>query len=116
MGIILAARLRKPLAVSWHTNVHEFAGRRAGKILGWLPAGLCAGIAQFVERFVLGCVCRFYRHGDVVFAPNPELMQIIHSRTGKRIFPMGRGVDTVLFSPSAGTAQIAPWCWALSAA
>ena len=99
LGSILAARLRKPLALSWHTNLHEFAGRRASKILGWLPAGLRAFVSEWVERFVLYLVCLFYRRGDMEFAPNPELMQMIRSRTGKPTFPMGRGVDTALFSP-----------------
>lgn len=99
LGLILAASLRKPLAVSWHTNVHEFAGRRASKLLGWLPAGLRARISEWVERFALNRVCWFYRRGDVEFAPNPELMRIIRSQTGKPTFSMGRGVDIGLFSP-----------------
>jgi glycosyltransferase involved in cell wall biosynthesis len=99
LGLVLAARLRKPLALSWHTNVHEFAGRRAAKMLSWLPAGLCRRMARWVEHFVMGRVCWFYRHGDVEFAPNPELMRMVGSRTGKPTFPMGRGVDTTLFSP-----------------
>jgi glycosyltransferase involved in cell wall biosynthesis len=99
LGLLLAARLRKPLALSWHTNVHEFAGRRAAKILSWLPGGLRTQVALWVERFVLGRVCWFYRHGDVEFAPNPELIRIIHSRISKPTFPMGRGVDAALFSP-----------------
>jgi glycosyltransferase involved in cell wall biosynthesis len=99
LGLILAARLRKPLALSWHTNVHEFAGRRAAKMLGWLPTGLRAFVTEWAERFVLNLVCRFYRRGDMEFAPNPELMRIIRSQTGKPTFPMGRGVDTTLFSP-----------------
>jgi phosphatidylinositol alpha 1,6-mannosyltransferase len=113
LGLILSARMRKPLAISWHTNVHEFAGRRTAKVLGWAPTSLRGRITQWVERFVLDRVCWFYRHGDVEFAPNPELMQIIHSRTGKPIFPMGRGVDTALFRPSAGTAPMTGWCWGL---
>jgi glycosyltransferase involved in cell wall biosynthesis len=99
LGLILAARLRKPLAVSWHTNVHEFAGRRASKMLGWLSAGLRALLARWVERFVLNLVCCFYRRGDMAFAPNPELMRMVRSQTGKPTLPMLRGVDTALFSP-----------------
>jgi glycosyltransferase involved in cell wall biosynthesis len=99
LGMILSARLRKPLALSWHTNVHEFAGRRAATMLAWLPAGLGAGIARWVERFVMDRLCWFYRHGDLEFAPNPELFRVIQSRTGKPTFLMGRGVDTELFTP-----------------
>jgi phosphatidylinositol alpha 1,6-mannosyltransferase len=99
LGMILATWMRKPLALSWHTNVHEFASRRAAKMLGWLPARLRGRVAQWVEGFGMNLVCWFFRRGDVEFAPNPELIRMIGSRTGKPTFPMGRGVDTELFSP-----------------
>jgi phosphatidylinositol alpha 1,6-mannosyltransferase len=100
LGVILAARLSKPLAFSWHTNLHEFAGRRLRKVLGWLPDGLAASVEQFAERFSMDRLCWLFRHSDVHFAPNPELIRILSSRTGKPAFPMGRGVDTELFSPA----------------
>jgi len=99
VGMILAARMKKPLALSWHTNIHEYAGRRASKLLAWLPHGFRARIAEWVENFAMDRVCWFFRRGNVEFAPNPDLIGIIRSRTGKPTFPMGRGVDTGLFSP-----------------
>jgi phosphatidylinositol alpha 1,6-mannosyltransferase len=100
LGVILAERLNKPLALSWHTNLHEFAGRRLGKMLAWAPLGLRSKLAAFVESFAMNQICWFFSWGEVQFAPNPELIRILSSRTGKPAFPMGRGVDTELFSPS----------------
>src|ERR1700731_5346616 len=35
LGATLAHRMRVPLAASWHTNLHEYAGRRASGFLRW---------------------------------------------------------------------------------
>jgi len=53
-----------------------------------------------VERFVMDKVCWFFGRGDVVFAPNPELIATLTKRTGKQVLKMGRGIDTGLFHPS----------------
>ena len=45
-------------------------------------------------------VCWFFGRGEMIFAPNPELISLLHARTGKPVFPMGRGVDTQLFQPA----------------
>jgi len=100
LGVILAARLRKPLALSWHTNLHEFAGRRLGKLLAWWPRRFRSAVASFVERFSMDRLCWFFGRGDVRFAPNRELIRTLSERTGKPAFLMGRGVDTDLFSPA----------------
>jgi glycosyltransferase involved in cell wall biosynthesis len=42
----------------------------------------------------------FYRFGKLLFAPNPELIAMLKSRTGKPVRLMSRGVDTTLFHPS----------------
>lgn len=102
-GAILAARLKTRLALSWHTNIHEFAARRVQQMFGWIPRVLRAHSAQAVERFVLDRVCWFFGRGDVLFAPNPELRWLLHSRTGKPVFRMGRGIDTRLFRPERRT-------------
>jgi len=40
LGTVAAIRLGIPLAASWHTNVHEYAARRADRILPkWLIRG-----------------------------------------------------------------------------
>jgi phosphatidylinositol alpha 1,6-mannosyltransferase len=99
LGAILAARLKIRLALSWHTNLHEFASRRVQQMFAWIPRFLRAPTARAVEQRVLDSVCWFFGRGDVLFAPNPELIALLHSRTGKPVFPMGRGIDTDLFRP-----------------
>jgi glycosyltransferase involved in cell wall biosynthesis len=97
-GAILAEQLRVPLALSWHTNLHEFASRRIAKVLRW--AGRLRQLAaQKAEDFVMDRTCWFFGRGKLIFAPNPELAAILHQRTGKPVFPMGRGIDARLFHP-----------------
>ena len=103
IGAILAHRLKLPLALSWHTNLHEFAARRVHQMLSPLPESLRAGASRAVETFILNAVCWFFQRGDVLFAPNPELVALLKSRTGKPVFPMGRGIDTELFRPDRRT-------------
>jgi phosphatidylinositol alpha 1,6-mannosyltransferase len=100
LGAILAVRLKTRLALSWHTNLHEFAARRVSRMLGWMPGAPRQSLAHMVEGFVMDRVCWFFSRGAVVFAPNPELIDILRARTGKPVFPMGRGIDTELFSPA----------------
>ncbi len=103
LGAILALRLRVPLAASWHTNLHEFAGRRFESLLGWAPRRVRVAAALRVERFVLDRVLWFFSRADVAFAPNPELIALVARRSGRPVFPMLRGVDTGLFSPARRT-------------
>jgi phosphatidylinositol alpha 1,6-mannosyltransferase len=99
LGAVLAARLKTRLGLSWHTNLHEFAGRRIDRALSFVPAGPRAAAVRSAERFVLDKVCWFFGRGDLLFAPNPELVALLAARTGKPVFPMARGVDTTLFTP-----------------
>ena len=88
-----------PLAASWHTNLHEYAGRR----LRWLTRHLRPAHARRVEavteRLALQATTRFYRLARILFAPNPELCNLLEHRTHKPCALMERGVDTALFSP-----------------
>jgi glycosyltransferase involved in cell wall biosynthesis len=99
-GAILSARRKTPLAASWHTNLHEFAGRRLSRCLRWLPRAAREKMASGVERFVMDRVCWFFARSEVLFAPNPELSGVLRKRTGRPVFPMRRGVDTTLFAPT----------------
>lgn len=92
LGAILAHDLRVPLAASWHTNLHEFAGRR-------LPEAFGPKMKSLTERVTLDLCVWFYRLAKVLFAPNQELVDLLARRTGRPVFPMGRGIDTDLFSP-----------------
>lgn len=77
--------------MAWHTNVHEYAGRR-------MPFG-SSGLRNGVQGFVLDQVLRLYRRGAVLLAPSHELVDLLHRRTGKPALLMSRGVDTSAFSP-----------------
>ncbi|MDX2152000.1 MAG: glycosyltransferase [Bryobacteraceae bacterium] len=93
LGAVAARQLGVPLALSWHTNLHEFAARRLSR----LPAG--EAMARAVESFVLNRVVWFFGRGDVLLAPNRELVELLRSRTGKPVFLMARGIDTEAFNP-----------------
>jgi glycosyltransferase involved in cell wall biosynthesis len=99
LGAAIASRLDVPLAASWHTNLHEFAARRVARCCSWLPQETRGRFASFVERFVLDRVAWFFGRAQVIFAPNPELAALLRDRTGRRVWPMGRGIDTRLFRP-----------------
>jgi glycosyltransferase involved in cell wall biosynthesis len=103
LGAFIAARTGIPLAASWHTNLHEFAARRVNRACQWLPQRTRAPLLRAVEDFVMDRICWFFRRAQVVFAPNPELCNILHERTGRPVYPMGRGIDTHLFHPSRRT-------------
>src|SRR5262249_13901341 len=99
LGAAIAARLKVPLAASWHTNLHEYAAKRVARAGFWLPSGVRRRVTSFVEQFVIDRVCWFFGRAQVVFAPNSELAAMLHERTGRPVFPMGRGIDTALFNP-----------------
>jgi phosphatidylinositol alpha 1,6-mannosyltransferase len=103
IGVYLAKRMKLPLAISWHTNLHEFAAMRLGKMLRWMTPSLCKSAMNFSESQILKAVLAFYRLGDVLYAPNTELIDMLRERTGKPVFHMKRGIDTQLFTPAKRT-------------
>ena len=100
LGALAAHDLGVPLVASWHTNVHEFGGRRLGKMLRYWPSRIRRGLPPFAERKSLDLILSFYRLARMLFAPNPELVQMLETRTGREAHLMVRGVDTNLFSPA----------------
>jgi glycosyltransferase involved in cell wall biosynthesis len=99
LGAWTAHSLRVPLAASWHTNLHEFAARRLERSLMGLPRQIRRTITGGVESAALHCVLQFYRLARLLFAPNPELVELLQQRTGRPTCLMRRGIDTALFSP-----------------
>ncbi len=98
LGAWFAWRLGVPLVASWHTNVHEYAGRRlAMRLRAFGAAGAAAG--RVLEALTLSASAWFYRLARVVFAPNPELCTLLAAKVGRPCELMTRGVDTELFSP-----------------
>lgn len=105
MGALEARRLGIPVALSWHTNVHEFARRRVERWVGLVPGigRLVPGLGRLVEGIVWRAALWFYSLGSVLLAPNQELIDALHPRTRRPVFLMERGIDTRLFHPGRRT-------------
>ncbi len=103
IGVYVARRRKLPLAISWHTNLHEFGAMRLARMLDWVPEKERRSIVQFSETQILNAMLAFYRMGDVLYAPNDELVEMLREQTGKPVFLMKRGIDTELFSPDRRT-------------
>jgi phosphatidylinositol alpha 1,6-mannosyltransferase len=99
LGALLAHRLGIPLAASWHTNLHQYAEQRASPLVRLMPEPLAPCLGTQIRKFSLAIILRFYRSAEVLFAPNPELMDLLAKGTGKPVYPMDRGVDANLFAP-----------------
>ncbi|MEO5926698.1 MAG: glycosyltransferase [Bryobacteraceae bacterium] len=105
LGAMLAHELGVPLVASWHTNIHEFGARRLKKMLPTLPDS----VMRTAENVSLDLVVQFYRMAKVLFAPNPELVEMLAKRTGKPVHLMERGIDTDVFSPVHRTESEQPF-------
>jgi phosphatidylinositol alpha 1,6-mannosyltransferase len=105
-GAYFAWKLGIPLVASWHTNVHEYAGRR----LRWLTRNVSRGLGQRAEHLVealsMKAIARFYHIPSVLYAPNPELCAHLESKVGKPFRLMERGVETETFSPTHRTRPV----------
>src|SRR5262245_48130315 len=100
LGAYVARKLRLPLVISWHTNVHEYAARRLNKLMAPLPEAWREGLARLAERQSLRAALWFYRLGRAILAPNEELRDLLARATGRPTQLMRRGVDASLFSPA----------------
>ena len=103
LGAWLSHQMRLPLAASWHTNVHEYAARRASWFLRLLPERHSAATGQKIEDLAMAAAAKFYSIAQVLFAPNPQLCARLEEATGKPCHLMPRGVDAELFHPARRT-------------
>jgi phosphatidylinositol alpha 1,6-mannosyltransferase len=99
-GAYFAWRHRIPLAASWHTNIHEYAGRRMHWLTRHLSPNHATRLEKSVERLSLSATVRFYRLARVLFAPNPDLCTLLERLCNRPCHLMQRGVDTDLFTPA----------------
>jgi phosphatidylinositol alpha 1,6-mannosyltransferase len=99
LGARIAHKLHIPLAASWQTNLHEYAGRRAAAATRFLPKRASEWLSQAAERWSFRALSRFYRIPRFLFAPNPEVIRLLEQSTGKPCSTMPHGVDTEVFSP-----------------
>jgi phosphatidylinositol alpha 1,6-mannosyltransferase len=109
VGMYISWRLNLPLVISWHTSLHEYAGRRLERLLGFLGSRLSGGIGAWAERMALKLLGLFYRRAVIVMAPNQELIDLTKSLTQRPVFLMRRGVDNNLFSPSRRNRMSGPF-------
>jgi len=99
VGALAAHRLRIPLLASWHTNLHQYAERRALPLFAFLPSSWRERLGTHIRQVSFRLTARFYQIPRVLMAPNRELIQLLEIATGKPCFLMARGVDTELFHP-----------------
>lgn len=100
LGLYLSWKLKLPLAISWHTSLHEYAARRLERMLRFLGPHASSGAAAFVERRSLNILDWFYSRANIVLAPNRELVEFLRTLTSRPVRLMQRGVETDLFAPA----------------
>jgi glycosyltransferase involved in cell wall biosynthesis len=100
LGAALANVMGLPLAASWHTNVHEYAARRAEWFLRLLPPHESSAAGETIEDITMAAAAGFYAAAQVLFAPNRELCQMLERLTDRSCLLMKRGVDAEMFQPS----------------
>lgn len=100
LGAYVAWRLRLPLALSWHTSLHEYAERRVRRVLSRFGPVVSARGAGLAKHTSLKILRWFYKRGQILFAPNREICDWLHAQTCRPVYLMSRGVDTDLFTPS----------------
>ncbi|MEJ5366760.1 MAG: glycosyltransferase [Bryobacteraceae bacterium] len=92
LGSLAAWRLGLPVVMSWHTNVHEYAGCR-------LPAWAPRWLRKQVQDWSWRGLALYYRQARLILAPNREIATALERDTGKPVYGMPRGVDCELFHP-----------------
>lgn len=100
LGAYVAHKLHLPVVISWHTNLHEYAGERLERLAGFGPHFVRKALNDIVQRLSLRALLRFYQIGRVILAPHEELREMLERSCGRPTFIMRRGVDTELFSPA----------------
>ena len=98
LGAMLAHDMGLALAASWHTNVHEYLARRSDWLVKLLPRQALV-TEQTIEDMTLAAAAKFYSMAEVLYAPNPELCDVLNRATRRPCHLMPRGVDAELFNP-----------------
>jgi glycosyltransferase involved in cell wall biosynthesis len=110
LGFWAAHSLGIPLVASWHTNLHEYAGRRLDKCFSYLPTALRERAARTGQELSLSALMRFYRLPRFLMAPNESMVHLLHERTGRPAFFMRHGVDTEVYSPARHKPRTGAFC------
>src|SRR5204862_1216401 len=80
-----------PVTSDFRTNFHDY-GRYYG--LGWF------------SPLVLGYLRRFHNQGQRTFVPTEEMRRDLAAHGFERLVVVGRGVDTVRFTPDKRSADL----------
>jgi phosphatidylinositol alpha 1,6-mannosyltransferase len=99
LGATIAHQMKIPLVGSWHTNLHQYAERRALLLLKFLPKSWQTYLGAQIRELSFQATARFYHIPRLLMAPNQELVALLEKASHKPCFLMGRGVDTELFHP-----------------
>jgi phosphatidylinositol alpha 1,6-mannosyltransferase len=110
LGFWVAHCLGIPLVASWHTNLHEYAGRRVDKLLSFFPARWRQRISSMTERQSLRACLSFYGLARFHLAPNQTMVDMLEKRTSKPAFLMAHGVDTEVYAPSRRGRKSSSFC------
>ena len=110
LGFWVAHSLGIPLVASWHTNLHQYAGRRLDQLFSRLPRSWRNRIACKGEDLTLSALLRFYRLPRFLMAPNESTIHLLSERTRKPTFFMRHGVDTDVFSPARRGPRTKAFC------
>ena len=110
LGLWTSHVVKVPLVASWHTNLHEYAGRRLDKALNFLPGKWRRQAVFETEKQSLRGLLRFYRTARFVLAPNRPLIDLLHRKTGKPAFFMAHGVDLEAYAPAVQRNPNRPFC------
>ncbi|MFN8686530.1 MAG: glycosyltransferase, partial [Acidobacteriota bacterium] len=104
LGAMAAHRLGIPMLASWHTNLHEYAGKRLGSMVAWaMPEMARKKVEKAAEDKSLDALCLFYSFAQLLLAPNQELQEMLERKTKRSCQLMHRGVDRELFHPQRRT-------------
>jgi len=99
LGCYIAWKLRLPVVMGWHTNLHQYAGSRVKRLFDRVPDRFNRSAGEFTEKQALSFLGKFYSRARLILAPNPELTGFCHDLTGRPARLMPRGVDVELFAP-----------------
>lgn len=103
LSIVIARKLKLPIVLGYHTNLHEFARHRLEKALSFLPQRFVESAGKAAEDHSLSLLLQLYKLSCASLAPNREYTELLEKASGKRSFVMTRGVDTVQFDPAKRT-------------
>lgn len=110
MGLWMAHLLQVPLVASWHTNLHEYAGRRLDHTFSFLPTAWQKKIARLGESQSLRACMWFYHYARFTMAPNQSMVNLLSEHSGRPSFLMSHGVHTGTFTPTRRKRQDGRFC------